>query len=222
MNHTLKENSSSKRGVVLLISVLVASVALAVGLGVYQRTYKELYFSSFWKQTQIAASAADSGLECANYWNLHPSVTPECFETSIPGLVASGGGGATYTYSGFLSFLSNPVPQCSCDTGGAYECNPSGVGGGTFIGTDVGLICYDRWSGGVPSQIFERTASGGVADVPSGSFDLDTYNGCVKVTITKPSPSGLSTRIEARGYNNTCATITTNPRTVERGLYVEY
>lgn len=69
---TLKFLPSQKRGVTLLIAVLVASVVLAVGIGVYQRTYKELYFSSFWKQTQVAATAADSGLECALYWELHP------------------------------------------------------------------------------------------------------------------------------------------------------
>ncbi|MFZ2303769.1 MAG: hypothetical protein WAV98_03220, partial [Minisyncoccia bacterium] len=62
-----------KRGVVLLIAILVGGVALAVGFGVYHRTYKELLFASFWKQTQVAFSAADSGLECALYWELHPA-----------------------------------------------------------------------------------------------------------------------------------------------------
>ncbi len=57
------------RGVALLIAILVGSVALAVGLGVYHRAYKELVFASFWKQAQIAFSAADSGLECAMYWD---------------------------------------------------------------------------------------------------------------------------------------------------------
>lgn len=219
MNYKSKKNSSSKRGVVLLISVLVASVALAVGLGVYQRTYKELYFSSFWKQTQIASVAADSGLECATYWDLHPSATPQCFTVTVPGLVA-GGSSATYTYTGGMEFVSTPTPQCPCDTGGAYECNGGALG--SFTGTDIGLICYDWWGSGFPSLIYDRTAVGGASGVSPGSFDLDTYNGCVKITITKPAPSGLSTRIEARGYNNTCATIATNPRTVERGLYVEY
>lgn len=84
MKHTLRQNPSSERGVVLLISVLVASVALAIGIGVYQRTYKELYFSSFWKQTQISAAAADSGLECAMYWQFHSGV-PACFGSNLVG-----------------------------------------------------------------------------------------------------------------------------------------
>jgi hypothetical protein len=144
--------TSSKRGVTLLIAVLMMSVTLAVGMGVYNRTYKELYFSSFWKQTQIAAVATDGGLECALYWELHPAAAT-CFGV--------------------------PVPV--------------------------------TWTPGAAS---------------GGNFQLDTNNGCVKVTITKPAPapSTLGTHIEARGYNNTCAAVNagTNPRTVERGLYVEY
>ncbi len=70
-------------GSVLLISLLVSSVGLAVGIGVYNRIYKELLFASFWKQTQVAFTAADSGLECVLYWDLHPPVSGEqasCFD----------------------------------------------------------------------------------------------------------------------------------------------
>ncbi len=72
------QTTNPRRGAVLLIAVLMASVMLSVGLGVYQRTYKQLVFSSFWKQMQVSFAAADSGLECAMYWDLHPG-TPSCF-----------------------------------------------------------------------------------------------------------------------------------------------
>lgn len=83
----MKKNRKQKRGAVLLIAILVSGVALTVGLGVYQRTYKELLFASFWKQTQIAFAAADSGLECAMYWDTQsprPSVAL-CFGSNIAG-----------------------------------------------------------------------------------------------------------------------------------------
>jgi len=85
-----KENKLQKKGAVLLIAILVSSVALAVGFGVYNRTYKELVFASFWKQTQVAFSAADAGLECALYWELHPTLgspagTAQCFGNPVPG-----------------------------------------------------------------------------------------------------------------------------------------
>lgn len=72
-------STDPKKGAVLLIAILVASVALAVGFGVYNRTYKELLFASFWKQTQIAFASADTGLECALYWELHPATPATCF-----------------------------------------------------------------------------------------------------------------------------------------------
>lgn len=79
----IKKNTH-KRGAVLLIAILVSSVALAVGFGVYNRTYKELLFASFWKQTQIAFSSADAGLECALYWELHQTSPASCFGSVIP------------------------------------------------------------------------------------------------------------------------------------------
>lgn len=106
-------NCTQSRGAVLLIAILVASVALAVGLGVYNRTYKELLFASYWKQTQVGFSAADAGLECAVYNDTHPtggvfptissSAQPfSCFGNNITGALEVGsptGGVATSTFS---------------------------------------------------------------------------------------------------------------------------
>ncbi|MEK7568799.1 MAG: hypothetical protein AAB497_01660 [Patescibacteria group bacterium] len=73
-----------KGGAVLLIAIMVSSVVLAVGFGIYQRTYKQLLLGSFWRQIQIAFAAADAGLECAVYWDKKipagTSGTARCFE----------------------------------------------------------------------------------------------------------------------------------------------
>lgn len=83
------KKTPKEKGAVLLIAILVASVALAVGLGVYNRTYKELLFSEYWQQTQRAFSAADSGLECAMYWIKNPGAggvgSASCFGMAVPG-----------------------------------------------------------------------------------------------------------------------------------------
>ncbi len=142
------QTTSSRRGVALLMAVLLSSVMLSVGLGVYQRTYKQLVFASFWKQMQVAFAAADSGLECALYWDLHQvgATSADCFGAAIPGW------------------------------------NPS-------LNTTT-------------------------------TFTMSTTAGCVIVNITKPSPVGVSTMIESRGYNDACES--TNPRRVERGLRIDY
>ena len=82
----MKKNNSHNRGATLLIAVLMTSVVLSVGMGIYQRTYKSLVFSSYWKQTQIAFAAADAGIECAIYWDSHPPAVggnARCFGQDI-------------------------------------------------------------------------------------------------------------------------------------------
>lgn len=84
-------SQKNNRGAVLLIAVLMTSVVLSVGMGIYQRTYKSLVFSSYWKQTQIAFAAADAGFECALYLDTHPTATPKCFTQDIPTSWVPGG-----------------------------------------------------------------------------------------------------------------------------------
>ncbi|NTV22453.1 MAG: hypothetical protein HGB03_02685 [Candidatus Yonathbacteria bacterium] len=62
-----------KQGFVLLFAVLVSGILLAIGLGIFTITYKELLLSSSDRESQIAFYAADSGGECALYWDVvHP------------------------------------------------------------------------------------------------------------------------------------------------------
>lgn len=81
-----------ERGVILLIAILLASITLVVGLGVYHRTYKEILFSAFWKQAQIAFASADGALECALYFELHPVEPPICFGVPISSWVPGSSG----------------------------------------------------------------------------------------------------------------------------------
>lgn len=81
-NRSKSGEHPKKRGVAFIIAILVSSVALAVGMGVYQRTYKELLLGSFWKHTQTAFSATVSGLECAKYRESFPGAG-SCFNNTF-------------------------------------------------------------------------------------------------------------------------------------------
>ena len=59
----------TNRGFTLLIAVLTASVLLAVGFAIYNIVSKELIFSSTGRESQFAFYSADSGIECALYWD---------------------------------------------------------------------------------------------------------------------------------------------------------
>ncbi|MBU1557667.1 pilus assembly PilX N-terminal domain-containing protein [Patescibacteria group bacterium] len=58
------------KGFVLLIAVLLASVFTLIGASIFTISVKELMLSSGGKESQYAFYAADSGLECALYWDL--------------------------------------------------------------------------------------------------------------------------------------------------------
>jgi Tfp pilus assembly protein PilX len=84
-----------KRGFTLLISVLVASVLLALGFAIYNIVSKEIILSSSGRESQFAFYAADTGIECALYWDTHhdafslnsalPSIT--CGEAAVPSML---------------------------------------------------------------------------------------------------------------------------------------
>ena len=62
--------SRSREGFTLLLSLVVVSIVLSVGLGVFDIVFRELIFSGMSRESQKAFYAADTGAECALYWDL--------------------------------------------------------------------------------------------------------------------------------------------------------
>lgn len=68
------------RGFTLLIAVLVSGILLALGLAIFNIASKELTLSSSGRESQFAFYAADSGIECALYWDYRENA----FSTTSP------------------------------------------------------------------------------------------------------------------------------------------
>lgn len=66
INIDYKENA----GFVLLLASLISGIVSIIGMVIFEITIKELSLSSSGRESQIAFYAADSGLECALYWDL--------------------------------------------------------------------------------------------------------------------------------------------------------
>jgi hypothetical protein len=80
-------NNIHNRGFAILFSMLVSAIVLSIGLGIFSITYKELLLSSSDRESQVAFYAADTGAECALYWDIqHPDTTYSVF-----GLVLASG-----------------------------------------------------------------------------------------------------------------------------------
>lgn len=68
------------KGFTLFLSVLVTSIVLSVGLGIFNIMTKELKLSRMGRESQVAFYAADTGIECFFYWDLkHPGLDDSAF-----------------------------------------------------------------------------------------------------------------------------------------------
>jgi Tfp pilus assembly protein PilX len=105
-NYPLK----TKRGFTLMLAVLVGSLLLAIGLAIFNITLKELVLSSSARDSLYAFYAADTGIECALYWDLTANAfatsttnsSATCNGTSL-GTLGGGGYGVVNTFTFTLS-----------------------------------------------------------------------------------------------------------------------
>lgn len=73
-----------KNGFALLLSLIVTSILLVVGLGVSGVAFREIQLSGFGNQSEIAFYAAETGLECGMYWDkvMAPVLTDDGDDTN--------------------------------------------------------------------------------------------------------------------------------------------
>jgi len=60
----------NSRGFTLLLAALIASIVLALGSSIFLIAQKQVLLSSLSRDSQFAFYAADTGAECALYWDL--------------------------------------------------------------------------------------------------------------------------------------------------------
>ncbi|MEK9153874.1 MAG: pilus assembly PilX N-terminal domain-containing protein [Patescibacteria group bacterium] len=73
----------NQKGFTLLLSALIASIVLALGTSIFQLAHKELKLSSIGRDSQFAFYAADTGAECAQYWDYRYERFPTTTPTSV-------------------------------------------------------------------------------------------------------------------------------------------
>lgn len=66
--NNMKKNN---RGFTLLFSMIAVSLLMGVTLGILNLTTKQLVLSAVGRESQLAFYAADSGAECARYWDIN-------------------------------------------------------------------------------------------------------------------------------------------------------
>lgn len=167
------QDASNPRGFTTLFALLIASLLLAVGLAIYNITIKQVIFSSLARNSSYAIDAADTGIECALYWDFKcPS-----------GVCGDGSGSAFATSTDSLG--KKPVSGVYCNaqdiaaTAAAANTWPIPAGSGP-----------DGATASAATTTFEVQLSTG------GS---NTY--CANVTVAKWG-SPVRTNITSEGYSS--------------------
>ncbi len=111
------KNFFSNGGYTLLFAVLISSLMLSIGVAVFNIAIKEFKLSSTGRESQFAFYAADTGTECALYWDLKFAA----FSTTSPlGSLDCGGNSLSVTntnpspniYHSKFRILFSPEPYC--------------------------------------------------------------------------------------------------------------
>lgn len=108
------ETKKNQRGFTILFSALVASLVLTLGISIFSVAQKQIILSSLGRSSQYAFYAADTGAECALYWDIRfeyfssstPALDPAC--DGAPLTITGAPGAVPYT----MSFEFEPNGYC--------------------------------------------------------------------------------------------------------------
>ena len=168
-----KEKENGKRGFTLLFAILVSILVLAVGASMITIALKQVILSGAGRESQFAFYAANTGVECAIYWDLHG-----------PQLV-----------NGIIEYVFPPVGQTRISDLSAVSC----AGGNleTGLGFAPGQTYTGPWDVSVPGRTVFTLA---VTNNMNTTTDDILY--CVEVTVEKEEIADeIITTITSQGLN---------------------
>ena len=188
-------------GFALLMSLIVVSVVISIGLVVLDLTLKQLRLSTNSKDSETAFHAANAAMECARYWRYNASTTfdvggdltnVECFGETVS------------------KVESDPVTVKALGEAFKYSFTMDGTDGISW-GTSPTERCSQIDILVLNSEIDATTI---VQNMP-----IDVIPGYPEPEANC-DPGGRCTVIAARGYSRSCEDIAL-PGTVEREVLLE-
>lgn len=113
------------QGFTLFVAIIVMGTLLLISTGVVNLAIREAAISSSGKESQLAFYAADTGMECALYWDVKSPTGRSAFATSTSASITcnqdssnSGNqwvvGGSSVSTINYITFL--PSPACAVVT----------------------------------------------------------------------------------------------------------
>lgn len=122
-NKTIPQNGS-----VLILALIMASILLSVGMGISNIALKEIKLSSLGNESGIAFYTADTGAECALYWDLKNPYGPADIVFGTPDVAPTYPPGPSHACAGIdISVTTGPGGP------GDYYWNQSTPNANTYI-----------------------------------------------------------------------------------------
>ncbi len=187
------------KGFTMFFAALVGSLALAIGISMYDITVRQIILSSVISQSQYAIYAADAGIECALYWD------SKCTLSTCDN-------GTAFAMSSSLPSVGFPPTSGVICNG--FDIAAVGTPPSTYIGQAQASPAWTSWQ-------LELTPTSAITTF---TFTMPAVNPhrCVQVTVAKyiDGSGSPKTVITSRGYNVCVVSSTQTP--LERVLEVIY
>ncbi|OHA92510.1 MAG: hypothetical protein A2665_02645 [Candidatus Zambryskibacteria bacterium RIFCSPHIGHO2_01_FULL_46_30] len=109
---------NKERGFTLFIALVVMGTLLLITAGIASLATRQALISASNRESQHAFYAADTGIECALYWDVKNPTGISAFATSTSsnitcdGTPATVGGGGDSNPTSIFSFILTPDPYC--------------------------------------------------------------------------------------------------------------
>lgn len=188
---------SQQAGFALLVSLMVVSVVVSIGLVILDVTIKQLRLSTNSTDSEIAFHAANAGMECARFWRREERDTIEGDEFADP-VVDPGGSmsGVSCFGAGPVSYDDDTIPVTSSSDGEAfvYEYEFSWAGDTRCSEIDMVVAAADIFAGASAGNGVTVDADDMVAAIPG-------YPAGEDLTCAAGS---FCTVISVKGYNRGC------------------
>lgn len=201
MQKPILKKERTKDGFALLLSIIISSVVLAIGVSLLHVSVSQINLASTARESEIAFQAAHAGVDCLWYWR-YASATEGPFVAS-----------------------TIPRPQFSCfsEQSGLPVFLRQNLGAQGFIDR----YTYEfSWGAGltgdrcsqVDMYIMQPETAAGITDHDFRSVNKGIGNGGFKSC----EAGNLCTIIVSRGYNRICTDIGNSIFTIQRELTVEF
>lgn len=120
------------KGFTLLLAVLISSIILAISLSIFGIIIREIALSTSARESRLALYAADSGIDCAIYWDfeIDAFATSTTADITCNNQTFTVGGAATSNFTftldnGSCAFDVEVQKRCEGDLGGCGADEPN-------------------------------------------------------------------------------------------------